>query len=98
MRTHLHAYARRIYVHAFLYRYWTLKLLAFLSGMTASYAIPVRQASALPAASFRSHLTVGTLAVRLTLPLVGRVEDFHLQVGAPCQAHNKKEGYSNPLS
>jgi hypothetical protein len=27
------------------------------------------------------------LAVRLTLPPVGRVEDFHLQVGAPCRAH-----------
>jgi hypothetical protein len=28
----------------------------------------------------------------LTLPLVGRVEDFHLQVGAPCRAHEKKRG------
>jgi len=34
--------------------------------------------SALPAASFRSHLAVGTLAVRLTLPPVGCVEDLHL--------------------
>jgi hypothetical protein len=33
---------------------------------------------------------MGTLAVRLTLPPVGRVEDFHLQVGAPCRAHQKK--------
>jgi hypothetical protein len=31
-----------------------------------------------------------TLAVRLTLPPVGRVEDFHLPAGAPCRAHNKK--------
>jgi hypothetical protein len=31
-----------------------------------------------------------TLAVRLTLPPVGCVEDFHLQVSAPCRAHNKK--------
>jgi hypothetical protein len=38
-------------------------------------------------ASFRSHLAMGTLAVRLTLPPVVRVEDFHLQVGAPCRAH-----------
>jgi hypothetical protein len=26
----------------------------------------------------------------LTLPRVGRVEDLHLQVGAPCRAHKKK--------
>ena len=32
----------------------------------------------------------GNLAVRLTLPPVGCVEDFHLQVSAPCRAHNKK--------
>ena len=31
-----------------------------------------------------------TLAVRLTVPPVGSVEDFHLQVGAPCRAHHKK--------
>ena len=28
-----------------------------------------------------------TLAVRLTLPVAGCVEDFHLQVCAPCRAH-----------
>jgi hypothetical protein len=42
---------------------------------------------------------MGTLAVRLTLPPVGRVEDLHLQVSAPCRAH-EKEGLSfslNPL-
>jgi len=44
----------------------------------------------LPAASFRSHLAMGTLAVRLTVPPAGSVEDFHLQVVAPCRAHNKK--------
>jgi len=31
-----------------------------------------------------------TLAVQLTLPLAGCVEDFHLQVNAPCRAHIKK--------
>jgi hypothetical protein len=67
-----------------------LKLIAFSSGMTAFYAIPVRQASALPAASFRLHLTVNTLAVRLTVPPARPVEDFHLQVSAPCRAHNEK--------
>ncbi|PMS35739.1 hypothetical protein C0Z20_15425, partial [Trinickia symbiotica] len=28
--------------------------------------------------------------LRLTLPLAGRVEDFHLQVNAPCRAHGEK--------
>ena len=40
------------------------------------YALPVRRASALPAASFRFHLAMDTLAVRLTLPPVGCVKDF----------------------
>ena len=31
-----------------------------------------------------------TLAVKLTVPPVGSVEDFHLPVGAPCRAHHKK--------
>ena len=30
------------------------------------------------------------LAVRLTLPPAGCIEDLHLQVSAPCRAHNKK--------
>jgi len=55
--------------------------------MTASYAISVRRASALPAASFRFHLAVDTLAVRLAVPPVGPAKDLHLQVGAPCRAH-----------
>ncbi|PMS29632.1 hypothetical protein C0Z20_30750, partial [Trinickia symbiotica] len=33
--------------------------------------------------------------LRLTLPLAGRVEDFHLQVNAPCRAHNEKKGPAN---
>ena len=31
-----------------------------------------------------------TLAVRLTLPLAGCVEDLHLLVSAPCRAHQRK--------
>ena len=60
----------------------------------ALYAIPVRPASALPAASFRSHLAVDTLAVRLTIPPVGLVRDFPLQVSAPCRAHQERKGPS----
>src|SRR5438874_12675638 len=58
--------------------------------MRRLYPLPVRCASALPSASFRSAVARDTLAVQLTLPLAGCVEDFHLQVRAPCQAHNKK--------
>src|SRR5512135_521770 len=90
MRIHLPAYARRIYDHALPYRYRTLKTFDLSSGMAASYAISVRRASVLPAASFRFHLAMDTLAVRLTVPPVGSVEDFHLQVNAPCRAHKKK--------
>jgi len=61
-------------------RYGTLKILAFLSIMNASYAIPVRRASDLPAASFRFHLTMDTLAVQLTIPPDGLVGDLNPQV------------------
>ena len=54
------------------------------------YAIPVRQASVLPAASFGFGLATDTLAVQLTVPAAGSVENFHLQAGVPCRAHNKK--------
>jgi hypothetical protein len=40
--------------------------------------------------SSRFHLAMDTVAVRLTLPLAGRVEDFHRQVSAPCRAHKYK--------
>src|SRR3989454_4616458 len=92
MRSHLHAYARRIYATSFPYRYWTLSLLALSSSLHASYAISVRRASVLPAASFRFHLAMDTLAVRLTIPPVGFVGDFHSLVRAPCRAHQTKIG------
>lgn len=71
-------------------KYWALTILAASPRYAAFYPLRVPRTSALPAASFRSHLAVGTLAVRLTLPLAGCVEDFHLQVRAPCRAHQKK--------
>ena len=45
----------------------------------ALYAISVRRLGTLPAASFRFHLTMDPLAVRLTLPTTKRVVDFHHQ-------------------
>jgi hypothetical protein len=44
----------------------------------------------LPTASFRFAVARDTLAVRLTLPLAGCVEDFHLQVNVPCRAQQRK--------
>ena len=72
------------------YKYWALMTLDISPGCVASYPLPVRQASALPSASFRFAVARDTLAVQLTLPLVGRVEDFHLQVSAPCRAHQNE--------
>jgi hypothetical protein len=84
---------------SFPYRYRTLKILASSSSLHASYAISVRQASALPAASFRFHLAMDTLAVQLTIPPVGFVGDFHSLVRAPCRAHQKKgEPLGSPFS
>ena len=68
--------------------YRALKITAFSPGMAASYAVSVRQASALPAASFRFRLAADTLAVRLAVPRDGPAEDLHLQVRAPCRAHD----------
>jgi len=51
-----------------------------LAPLPRLYPLPVRQASTLPAASFRFAVARDTLAVRLTLPLAGCVEDSHLQV------------------
>lgn len=45
----------------------------------ALYTVSLRRLGTLPAASFRFHLSVDTLAVRLTLPTTKRVVDFHHQ-------------------
>ena len=68
--------------------------ICLLTQLRRLYPLPVRQASALLTASSRFHLTMDTLAVQLTLPLAGCVEDFHLQVSAPCRAHKHKKASS----
>ncbi len=82
--------------HGVPYKFRALTILAVLPHRAASYPLPVRQASALPSASSRFPVAQNTLAVRLTLPLVGRVEDFHLQVSAPCRAHQSEQSWSDP--
>jgi hypothetical protein len=63
-------------------QYWTSFCIADSSAPIALDVIPVRQVEALPAASFRFHLTMDTLAVRLTVPTAKSVADFHRQVVA----------------
>ena len=70
-------------------KFRALTILVASPRCNASYPLPVRQASALPSASSRFAVTRDTLAVQLTLPLAGRVEDFHLQVPA---GRTKKKG------
>ncbi len=53
----------------------------------ASHPLPVRQTSALPSASSRFPVAQNTLAVRLTISLFGRIEDFHLR---PAERTNKR--------
>ena len=55
-----------------------------LPSCETSYVVSVRQARGLPVvslfphpASFRSHLTMGTLAFGCILPTTGRIRDFH---------------------
>jgi len=60
-----------------------LKIFAFSSGKPAAYTISARQAGGLPAASFRLHLAMDALAVRLPVPPAGSIEDLHFQAAHP---------------
>jgi hypothetical protein len=67
--------------------------MAFNIGQ-ASFEISVREVSVLPAASFRFHLTMGTFAVRLTIPHARFVCDFHPLVNAPCRARKREARFT----
>jgi hypothetical protein len=91
LRTHLHAYARRIYVTAFRTR------IGLCISLPAHPAVPPLSASCSSRQRFASGF-LQTLSrpknpcLPLTLPRVGCVKDFHLQVSAPCRAHKEKAG------
>jgi hypothetical protein len=73
------------------YIFWEFRLIA-------SYVLPVRQASVLLTASFRFHLTMDTLAVRLIVPLIGPIRDFHsLELRHARRTTKKKREISLPL-
>ncbi|RQW77860.1 MAG: hypothetical protein EHM51_01055, partial [Geobacter sp.] len=77
--------------------------------VTASYAIPVRRAGTLPAASFRFRLATDTLAVRLSVPTIRvrrglappsqrsttTVEHMALTRHAPCLAHKQNRTWKS---
>jgi len=90
LRTNLHAYARRLYVTAFRTRFglcifWP----AHPAGPPLSASCSSRQRFA--SGFLRTSSRPENPCLPLTLPRVGCVEDFHLQVGAPCRAHQKKK-------
>ena len=74
-RTLFHIYARHIYFRAFRVN---IGLRVFLPPYPTRlpHVISVRQANVLLTASFRFRLITDTLAVRLMLPLTGRIKDF----------------------
>ncbi len=89
LHTHLHAYACRIYAAP------------FRASIGLHKSLPAHpDASPLSAScSSGQRFAYGFLRIRsrprhpclrLTLPLAGCVEDFHLQVRAPCRAHKAK--------
>jgi len=54
----------------------------FVHPANALYVVPVRQTESLQKASFRLPLTMGALGLGYTLPITGRVRDFHPLDGA----------------
>lgn len=91
LRTHLHAYARRIYVTAF------RTCIGLCISLPAYPAVPPLSASCSSRQRFASGFLQtpsrpGNPCLPLTLAHVGCVEDFHLQMSAPCRAHNEKPG------
>ncbi|SET48216.1 hypothetical protein SAMN04487771_102036, partial [[Clostridium] aminophilum] len=71
--------------------FWTLACLAASSTLHSLFGIPVRQASALPRASFRPTPHGGALASGCILPTAGRIRDFHPLERAPA-GRTKKPG------
>ncbi|SET53522.1 hypothetical protein SAMN04487771_102341, partial [[Clostridium] aminophilum] len=78
--------------------FWTLACLAASSTLHSLFGIPVRQASALPRASFRPTPHGGALASGCILPTAGRIRDFHPLERAPAGRTKKRGKRFNPAS
>lgn len=86
---HFPAYARRIYVRTFRTGIGRASFYALLIQVPPPLIRFLNaRASLLLTASFRFHLAMDTLAVRLTT--VGFARDFHSLVNTPCRAYTKK--------
>ncbi len=86
-------------------------LVAPRPSASASYAVSVRRAGSLPAASFRSRVAPDTLAVQLTVPAIRArrglqppspqstttVDQVALSRHAPCLAYNVRGDRRSPL-
>ena len=86
LRTHCHAYARRIYVTAF------RTCIGLSIARPADPTVPPLSASCSSRQRFASGFLPtpsrpGRRCLPLTLAHVGCVEDFHLPVSAPCRTH-----------
>src|SRR5215211_3280982 len=97
MRTLFPTYACQIYVRELRASFGLRIFLPSHPSRLASYPLPVRQASVLPRASFRFHLTADTLALQLAVPLAGSAWDFNPLESAPCRAHEKTGNGFKPL-
>ncbi len=71
-------------------KYWASEITDSSPCHNASYPLPVRRTSALPSGFLQTRSRPRNPCHWLTLPLAGRVENFHLQVSAPCRTHRKK--------
>lgn len=105
MRVTFISYTRRIYSHTLWMVIGLKSYVPSCPNVTASYAISVRRAKILPAASFRFRLATDTLAVRLMVPtirvhrglappshcLTTTVKQMALTRHAPCWAHTVRE-------
>jgi len=83
-------HVRRIYVHAIRLTWDFESFGPLVPDVSASYALRVPRTGALLTASFRPHLAMMPLLFGYGFPSTGPQEDFHLQVIAPCPAHQKK--------
>jgi len=89
LRTHLHTYARRLYLTAF------RTCIGLCIFRPAHPTVPPLTASCSSRQRFASGFLPtpgrpGNRCLPLTLAHVGCVEDFHFRMGAPCRAHQKK--------
>ncbi len=66
--------------------------------VSASYTVSVRQTETLLTASFRFHLAMDTLAVRLMIPTIKAHWELSSLSYLPCQAHRRSWSYHDRMT